>query len=244
MRFALAWFRRAEEKSRCVAQSTGHKTSAWSGLAGERPLFVCCVGRAAEVQRYGSGISKRMKRKSLIVILVLVAAVGIFASVNRRLVSTLVFDRYMGRVIESWEKSNQTFTVRVESHTEENAFLPGAYYVFHSAPSGSDTWREIMTFRHDDPHLIPRDQVRFVNDRVGYVFMGWMYAVTADGGASWSIWNAEKDLPKWVCCNYGLIASINLQPDGTGTMILNPIPNRQGEVPQLYTKDFGQHWNL
>jgi len=185
-----------------------------------------------------------MRRKFLIVIVVLIAVVGLFIAVNRQVISMLVFGPYMGRVIESWEKSNQTFKVRVDSHAEENTFVGGAYYVFRSAPSGSDTWREIMTFRHDDPNPIPRDQAQFVNDSVGYVFMGWMYAVTTDGGASWSIWNAEKDLPKWLCCNYGLIASVNLQSDGTGTMILAPIPKRQGEVPQLHTKDFGKHWNL
>jgi hypothetical protein len=185
-----------------------------------------------------------MKRKFLIVTVVLIAVVGLFVAVNRHVISMLVFGPYMGRITESREKSNPTFKVRVDRHTEENAFLGGAYYVFRSAPSGSDSWREIMTFRHDDPNPIPQDQVQFVNDRVGYVFMGWMYAVTTDSGASWSIWNAEKDLSRWQCCNYGLIASVNLQPDGTGIMILDPIPKREGEVPQLHTKDFGQHWNL
>jgi hypothetical protein len=185
-----------------------------------------------------------MKRNILIVTVVLVAAVGLFVALKRPVISMFVFGPYMGRVTESWEQSNQTFKLRVDRHAEENSVVGGAYYVFRSAPSGSDTWRDIMTFRHDDPNPIPRDQVQFLNDRVGYVFMGWMYAVTTDSGASWSIWNAEKDLHQWLCCNYGLIVSINLQLDGTGTMILNPIPKRQGEVPQLHTKDFGQHWNL
>ncbi|MBA2734700.1 MAG: hypothetical protein H0U54_17700 [Acidobacteria bacterium] len=151
----------------------------------------------------------------------------------------------IGEITESWETSNQTFKVKIDRHAEQNGgFVAGAYYVFQSAPSTSNNWREIMTFRHDDPNPIPRDQVRFVNDRVGYVFMGWMYAVTTDGGATWSVWNAQTDLPKWDCCNYRLIGSVNIVPDGTGTMILNPIPQRQGEVPQLHTNDFGQHWNL
>jgi hypothetical protein len=185
-----------------------------------------------------------MKRKFLIVIVVLTAVVGLFVAVNRHVISMLVFGPYMGRVIESWETSNQTFKVRVDSHAEENTFVGGAYYVFRSAPSGSDAWREIMTFRHDDPNPIPRDQVHFVNDRVGYVFMGWMYAVTTDSGASWTVWDAEKDLPKWDCCNYRLIATVKIEASGTGTMILDPIHQRQGEVRQLHTKDFGQHWNL
>jgi hypothetical protein len=151
----------------------------------------------------------------------------------------------IGEIAESWETTNQTFKVRVDRHAEKNGgFVPGAYYVFRSAPSASNDWREIMTFRHDDPNPIPRDQVRFVNDRVGYVFMGWMYAVTLDGGGTWSVWNADTELPKWECCPYGLIGDVNIEPDGTGTMILHPIPKRQGEVPRLHTKDFGQHWDL
>jgi hypothetical protein len=154
------------------------------------------------------------------------------------------FTARIGPVFETWETSNQTFRVRVDAHSEEHVFLPGAYYVFRSAPAGSDHWRDVMTFRHDDPNPIPRDQVRFVNDRVGFVFMGWMYAVTSDGGATWSVWNAGNDLPNWQCCNYRLITDVKLNVDGTGTMTLHPIQDRRGEVPQLRTKDFGRHWSV
>ncbi len=101
-----------------------------------------------------------------------------------------------------------------------------------------------MTFRHDDPVPIPHDQVRFVNDRIGFVFMGWMYAVTTDSGASWSVWDSTTNLPHWQCCNYGLIADVHLEPNGTGTMTLHPIPGRSGEVPELNTKDYGRHWSV
>jgi len=73
--------------------------------------------------------------------------------------------------------------------------------------------------------------------------MGWMFAVTTDGGATWSVWDAKKDLPNWQCCNYGLIKDVRLDSKGTGVMILNPIPQRRGEVPELHTNDFGRHWN-
>jgi hypothetical protein len=111
-------------------------------------------------------------------------------------------------------------------------------------PTGSDAWRDITTFRHDDAVPIPRDQIRFVNNRVAFVFMGWIYAVTTDGGATWSVWDAGNDLPNWQCCNYRLITDVKLNVDGTGTMTLNPIQDRPGEVPQLRTKDFGRHWTV
>ena len=81
-----------------------------------------------------------------------------------------------------------------------------------------------MTFRQDDPIPIRRSQVRFVNERVALVYMGWMCATTADAGATWSVWDAHSDSPKW-CCNYELIEDVRLEPDGTGTMTLKPVQN-------------------
>jgi len=153
----------------------------------------------------------------------------------------------MGDITESFETSNHTFKLRVDRRAEVGGFmavLNGAYYVFRSAPVGSDNWHDIMTFRHDDPNPILRDQVRFVNERVGFVFMGWMYAVTDDGGRTWAVWDAGHNLPNWLCCNYRLITDVQLNPDGTGTMTLNPIQDWRGEVPQLHTRDFGRHWSV
>ena len=150
---------------------------------------------------------------------------------------------HMGDKVESFETSNQMFKVRVDMHSEVGGFMPvvgGAYYVFRSAPDGSDAWHDIMTFRHDDPIPIRRDQIRFVTDRVGFAFMGWMFASTSDGGATWSVWDARAD-SKW-CCNYELIQDVRLEPDGTGTMTLKPVENPTGEKPERHTKDFGRHW--
>jgi len=153
----------------------------------------------------------------------------------------------MGDVTESFETSNHTFKLRVERHAEVGGFmavLNGAYYVFRAASVGSDNWHDIMTFRHDDPNPIPRDQVRFVNERVGFVFMGWLYAASTDGGATWTVWNAKRDLPNRQCCSYQTIANVELNADGSGTMTLSPIEERPGEVPQLHTNDFGRHWSV
>ncbi len=107
----------------------------------------------------------------------------------------LLFLPRRGKVIETWQTGNNSFRLRVTAYNEKNTFpaLGGGYYVFESAPVSSDQWKEIMTFRHDDPIAIPKDQVRFLSDQVGYVFMGWLYAVTTDGGHSWSLWDASKD---------------------------------------------------
>ena len=158
---------------------------------------------------------------------------------------TVLSGQRMGDVTDSFETSNHSFKLRVDQRAEVGGFmaaLNGAYYVFRWAPVGSDNWHDIMTFRHDDPIPIPRDQVRFVNERVGFVFMGWMYAVSTDGGVTWSVWDAHRDL-KSECCNYGLVHDVHLEPDGTGTMTLSVIPDRR-EVPKLRTTDYGRHWSV
>lgn len=147
-----------------------------------------------------------------------------------------------GSIIETWQTENKTFKVRVTSFEEEGSVVNGAYYMFESTSGDSNDWREIVIFRHDDQPKIPANQVRFVNDQVGYLFMGWIYAVTTDGGASWSVWDAKNDLSNWQCCDYGLIRDVSIGEDGVGKMRLKPISNRHGDAPELRTRDYGRHW--
>jgi len=137
------------------------------------------------------------------------------------------------------------FTVRISAYPEKNGGLvAGAYYRFESRSSDRKDWVTVMQFRHDDPVPIPRENAKFLNSDTAFVFMGWKYAVTTDGGKHWHVWNAEKDLAGWSCCNYGLIQQLELSQDGNGKMILNTIPGRHDEVAELVTSDFGRHWNM
>ncbi len=147
-----------------------------------------------------------------------------------------------GKLIESWELTGKTLKFRVEAYGERNSLVGGAYYDFRAAPVSSENWQTIMTFRHDDPVPIPRENVRFVNEQVAYAFMGWKYVITTDCGKTWSLWNAEKDLPGWRCCNYELVNNVEVNPNGSGKMNMNPIRGRSGELPGLRTTDFGRHW--
>jgi hypothetical protein len=141
------------------------------------------------------------------------------------------------------EIAGATFTVRISAFPEEHGgFVPGAYYRFESFPTGGKSWVPAMEFRHDDPIPIPRQDVKFLTLKTAYAFMGWKYAVTTDGGNHWRVWNAEKDLAGWRCCNYRLIKGVELEPNGAGKMFLRPIPGHPGEVPELVTADFGWHW--
>lgn len=160
------------------------------------------------------------------------------------LVYIFIYPRMTRHVHEDFMTDNGKFRIRVTARGENGGIMAGAYYIFESAPLDAERWTQITTFRHDDPVPIPRDQLRFLRDDVAYVFMGWMYAVTTDGGQSWSLWQADRDLPHWQCCNYRLVEDVVLHKDGSGTMTLRLIPERSGEVPRLETRDFGVHWQI
>ena len=170
----------------------------------------------------------------LIIFVGIVAVAGIMYGFSQRA-------RMTQREIERWETTNHIFKIRVTAHVEESsAFVAGAYYVFKCARSDDRDWREIMIVHHDDPVKIPREQVRFVTDRVGYVFMLYNYAVTVDAGVTWFVWYAPKDLPNWRDTRAN-INDVQIRSDGTGRMRLTTSTDQA--APELYTNDYGQHWN-
>lgn len=145
--------------------------------------------------------------------------------------------RMSSHVIDQWETTDGNIDIRVKAYAEHGWGPSGAYYVFESSRHDSNQWGEIMTFRHDDPVPIPRDQIRFVNDSTTFVFMGWMYGVTTNGGASWSVWSAREHYPQY---NYALIESVQLESNGHGIMNLDT--SRNNKIPGFFTRDYGRHW--
>jgi hypothetical protein len=84
--------------------------------------------------------------------------------------------------------------------------------------------------------------MRRVSNSVAYLHVGWVYAVTEDGGRNWSVWDAREDLVGWECCNYRLIEHVELEESGTGRMYLKPIENPNGIAPVLRTRNHGATW--
>jgi hypothetical protein len=132
--------------------------------------------------------------------------------------------------------------VRVTSHPDKSLYAAGTFYRFEVLPVGAEHWREVTTFLHDDAIPIPREQMRRVTDQIAYFFIGWTCAVTADGGQTWAVWTAARDLPNWQCCNYRLIRDMTIREDGSGTMLCDTLEGHSGEVPRLETADFGHTW--
>jgi len=148
-----------------------------------------------------------------------------------------------GKVLEQWETANATFRVRVTAYEEKALIIPGAIYVFQSALVGSEKWQEIMALEFDDPVPIPREHVCFVDHRTAYAFMGETYAVTTDGGQTWTQWNSEAALKDRADVLSRSIMKVDLSSDGSGRMQLYEHPDQKGAVPILRTQDYGRNWN-
>jgi photosystem II stability/assembly factor-like uncharacterized protein len=185
-----------------------------------------------------------MKRKRILVIasigLVLVLAFFYAPVVLTRLMFGSGGGR--GRVMDTWEAANNGFKVRVIEYEEKHPVLLHRFnYVFQTSPAAND-WREIMDTWTDDDVPIPHESVTFLTDNVGYISMGEIFAATIDGGRSWSVWDAKKEVPNWQCCNQAFIKEVHIASDGRGEMLLSPGFN-QIPVTKLNTKDFGMNWN-
>jgi hypothetical protein len=99
-----------------------------------------------------------------------------------------------------------------------------------------------MTVRLDGLASIPVGSVRFVSDQVCYVFLGWMYAVTTDGGDSWSVWDADTLTDDLDCCDSHLTQEVDVRPNGEGRMTTKPLRIKGEEVRAFHTSDFGRTW--
>ena len=146
------------------------------------------------------------------------------------------------KVVETWKVSNADLKIRVFAYYLEGVEPAGVYYTFQTFKADWSEWQSIMTFRQDQRVPIPADSVVSISDTTSYILMGSMYAVTRDGGRTWSVWDAERDFELGRWCDHWLIDSVQIAPNGKGKMRL--LPNSQSSAASvLHTHDFGIHWN-
>ncbi len=174
-------------------------------------------------------------RKKLIVSIIIIT--GLF------LILYYVFKVEKGELFESYTFEGSNLKIKVEARHQEGFMLivPGAYYDYGARRNDSDTWIPIFTFLFDDPIDIPKNQIKEINEQVIYAFIGWMYAVTTDGGKNWHSWNGNPKLAQFANTGYGFIDKIQMDPNGLGAM---KIRKHRGSVRsvELYSKDFGKTW--
>lgn len=184
-----------------------------------------------------SEITKKLILRGICVVLVCIGCLAILAY----FISS--YKTELGGIIETYSKTGKTFVVRVTCHEETGVIMgaSGAFYKYEAKNIGDESWNHIVTFRHDDPIPIPKHQILVHSDQVAYFYMGWIFGVTTDGAKTWSVWNAEHDLPGWKPANYRLIKDVGLTQEGKGIMVLKPI---RYKYTRLESNDFGKTWYI
>ncbi|NIP28070.1 MAG: hypothetical protein GWN67_14660 [Phycisphaerae bacterium] len=146
-----------------------------------------------------------------------------------------------GELFESYFFEGSNLSIRVEARHQQGflLFVPGAYYDYEAKSKNSDVWKPIFTILFDDPVEIPKDQIKEIKKQVVYMFIGWVYSVTTDGGKTWYTWNGNPEQAQYTGDMYGFIDEIQIDANGLGVMIIR---DRQGDLEELHTKDFGKTW--
>jgi hypothetical protein len=153
------------------------------------------------------------------------------------------------RVLESVQTTSGHLKIRAQAYNRNGIPPSGYYYVFESSRSGSDNWAEILTVTTEG-RLDALQRIHFLNDRTAYLSAQWQFAVTIDGGDTWRVWDAYRELRSLGVSYQGpYIRSASLSPDGNGSLVVIDAWWSAAEfseakhLQQLHTRDFGQHWS-
>jgi hypothetical protein len=142
---------------------------------------------------------------------------------------------------DHWQTDNGIFKIRVTEYQRKTLLLSKFDYVFETTMAGSDDWHKIMVISTDDDIPIPREQVKILDQQTAFVFMATKFAVTADAGRTWSLWDATESTANLKYPNQTFIKNVDITPDGIGTMILASCSDLT-EAARFRTTDYGRHW--
>jgi hypothetical protein len=144
-------------------------------------------------------------------------------------------------IIDNWQTSNSTFTIRVRESQEKQFPLTKFCYTFESSSDDSSDWHQVIKSCTNDDIAIPRDWIQFVSDQTAYIFMMDKYAVTTNGGNSWFVWEANQAKINTERPGSWFIKEVRVISDGSGTLVLTSRADSQ-LTKELHTEDFGYSW--
>ena len=152
--------------------------------------------------------------------------------------SSCSWDYAHSQLLESRTEKNDLFKIRVTSYGDRFIPASGAYYIFDSSTVENE-WREIAVVHYDLPIPIDEDSLTFLSDRIAFVYMRWMFAVTIDGGETWTVWDSRKHKYLRDNITWGAIKAVKIGGDGQGEMTLSV---SSGTCQTVITNDFGRTW--
>jgi hypothetical protein len=170
--------------------------------------------------------------KRVLPVIIALAAVA-FITIQR-------FDLCSGEVYFPQEYKSTSFKLRSEVRGSGCSLDWHPLVVFEAAPAESEEWQEVMTGWTDEPNTVPSEnQVRFIDERTGYLYFNDQYAVTTDEAKSWSVWQARQYFAQDKEDIF--IDKVEVQANGQGWMSLT-VPSAMGFHRLLRTRDFGRSW--
>lgn len=159
----------------------------------------------------------------------------------------------VGRQYDQCTFEGAGFRFRITAFRERGAFLgaPGGYYRYEVKKARDWRWREILMYRVAAPDPIPPNPFRHVTESCAYFFQDDLFAITRDGGSSWTFRGgagAGLNYPQFSAQQLdsrACIESLTINEDGTGAVQLRnydyvkmkPLPSQRFE-----TSDFGISW--
>lgn len=88
-----------------------------------------------------------------------------------------------------------------------------------------------------------RNAIRFLDERHAYLFAEHVYAVTADGGRTWTIHGQPGPVDATTKVEAMKIDRVEIDPDGTGRMRRVPHFWQKSKSPATFeTDDYGVTW--
>jgi hypothetical protein len=139
----------------------------------------------------------------------------------------------------------EALTIRAIARSPMPALAqPGGVYEYEYLGTDSHgSWKPILRFRFGRPDPIPRGQVKFLGRGVAYLYHEFVFAVTTDGGRSWTIrGEPERSLDARYEYRLPRVDEVTIGPDGIGSMRVTPYPWQEISYRELSTRDFGRTW--
>src|SRR5262249_39592057 len=101
-------------------------------------------------------------------------------------------------------------------------------------------WESIMSARASKDTGNHNNRINTPGGYVIYGFLGPLFAMTNNKGVTWSVWDAERDIPCTTGWAEAEIKDVNIGNDGNGTMRVEFTSIKR--ALELVTNDYGKHW--
>ena len=143
-------------------------------------------------------------------------------------------------MLRTWSFSHEGKRIRVLAYDLKSIDPHGVYYSFQCFDEEWKEWQTIITFQQEGDLLEPSDHVHFIGSNSAFFAIGPLFAVTLDGGKTWSTWDAGRDLESIPCFEQVKIERVSIDQNGEGSLSLKFSSN--DSTRKLWTTDFGCHW--